>query len=88
MTRTASVSVPAVSTGFAVVQCQTGERATGGGGGLPAGAGTRILVQSGPVNVNGSPTTSGTIPTGWRVNVDNTTGVGLNAVANAICVAP
>ena len=87
--RTNSVSVPAVSTGSAIVQCLPGERATGGGGGLPAGAGTRILVQSGPIDISGSlPIAAGSVPTGWRVDVDNTTGLALNAVANAICAAP
>ena len=69
VTRTNSASIPAVSTGSAVVQCQ--------------------LVGSGPVDISGTlPMASGSVPTGWRVEVDNTTGVGLNAVANAICVAP
>ena len=59
-----------------MVQCLPGERATGGGGGLPDGAGTRILVQSGPVDASGTlPIASGSVPTGWRVEVDNTTGV-------------
>ena len=57
--------------------------------GSPQDAGTRILVQSGPVDVSGTlPIASGSVPTGWRVEVDNTTGVVLTAVANAICVAP
>ena len=76
VTRTNSASISAVSTGSAVVQCLPGERATGGGGGIPAGAGTRILVGSGPVDISGTlPIASGSVPTGWRVEVDNTTGL-------------
>ena len=90
--RTNSVSVATGTIGSPVVQCLSGERATGGGGGIvPDGPGTRTLVQSGPVDASGTlPIASGSVPTGWRIEASNTTGVPtpMNAFVYAICVAP
>ena len=87
--RTASgVSLTDGSTGSATVQCQPGERATGGGGVISA-AGNRTLVQSGPVDVSGTfPIASGAVPTGWSVEVRNQTGLAQTPSVYAVCAAP
>ena len=90
--RTNSVSLVAGTTGTPTVQCEPGERATGGGGGVvPSLPGTRALVQSGPVDVSGTlPIANGAVPTGWRVEALNNSGqpTPLNAFVYAVCAAP
>jgi hypothetical protein len=90
--RTNSVSVATGAIGSPVVQCLPGERATGGGGGIvPDAPGTRSLIQSGPVDASGSfPIASGSVPTGWRIEASNNTGVPtpMSAFVYAVCAAP
>jgi hypothetical protein len=86
--RTDSVSLSAATTGPATVQCNFGERATGGGGGIP-GTGGRTLIQSGPVDASGTlPITAGTVPTGWRVEALNSAGIAQSLFVYAVCVSP
>jgi hypothetical protein len=86
--RTGSFPVSGTTTQSGTVQCQPGERATGGGGGIVAGS-ERPLLQSGPVDVSGTfPIAAGAVPTGWRVEVFNGTGVSQTASVYAVCAAP
>jgi hypothetical protein len=86
--RTDSVSVPDGTVGEASVQCNFGEKAVGGGGGIAA-TGGRSVVQSGPVDASEVlPTTAGAVPTGWRADSLNSTGLTQNAFVYAVCVSP
>jgi len=83
------VAAPLSTTASSTMQCQFGERATGGGGGIP-GPGTRALTQSGPVDAGGVFPIGGAVvvPTGWRVEVLNNTGSSQDASVYVVCAAP
>jgi hypothetical protein len=86
--RTNTFPVSGTTTQSGTVQCQLGERATGGGGGIIAGS-DRPLLESGPVDASGTfPIAAGAVPTGWRVEVSNGTGVAQIAFVSAVCAAP
>jgi hypothetical protein len=73
------------------VQCDTGERATGGGAGRgyqqPTSSTDRMLLRSYPLDAAGHEATGGETPTGWSVTGD-TTGLGGNARIYVVCVSP
>jgi hypothetical protein len=70
------------ATGIATAQCNAGERATGGGNSISGSAGWQVE-ESFP-----TPGTTGSTPTGWRVDALNGTGGPANLVAIVICAAP
>jgi hypothetical protein len=73
------------------VQCDAGERATGGGAGRgyqqPTSSTDRMLLRSYPLDIAGHEATGGETPTGWSVTGD-TTGLGGNAHIYVVCVSP
>jgi hypothetical protein len=74
---------PGTSTGPITANCNTGEVATSGGftAGVVGGGGNSV-VTSAP-----NPNTAGGAPTGWTVNVFNTSGVPNTFTVYAICAA-
>ena len=86
--RTDSASVADAALAQVSVQCNFGERAVGGGGGLTLFPGS-TLVQTGPVDASETlPIAAGAIPTGWRADSVNAAGVTQNAFVYAVCAAP
>ncbi len=77
-----STTLPAGASTFIEVSCLPGERATGGGATNVNAAGVH-LKQSYPEPLN-----AGSIPTGWNVSYQNTTGAAASGHAYAICVSP
>jgi hypothetical protein len=72
------------------IQCDAGERATGGGAGRGAGqasSSTDRMGRSFPLDAAGKEAAGGETPTGWSVFGD-TTGLGGNMVIHVVCVSP
>jgi hypothetical protein len=68
--------------GVAQVSCSAGERATGGGSSISGSTGWQVI-ESFP-----TPGTTGSTPTGWRVDALNGTGSTNNLQAIVICASP
>jgi hypothetical protein len=73
------------------IQCDVGERATGGGAGRgylqPTSSTDRMLGRSYPLDAAGHEATGGETPTGWYVFGD-TSGLGGNVHIYVVCVSP
>ena len=78
----AVASVANGATGSVTASCNPGERATGGGNSISGLAGWQVI-ESFP-----TPGTTGSTPTGWRVDALNGTGATNNLVAIVICASP
>ena len=72
-----------------VAVCQTGERATGGGGGFDGNGGNEIIQQSFPALASGDAVPDGATPVAWRVFMKNANAFQLaNASIYVVCTRP
>ena len=76
------ISVANGATGSVTASCLAGERATGGGSSVSGSTGWSVI-DSFP-----TPGTTGSTPTGWRVDAHNGTGSANNLVAIVVCASP
>jgi hypothetical protein len=78
-----AVAVTAGHSAVAAASCNPGERAVGGGNSIQGSASSWAVADSFP-----TPGSTGSTPTGWRVDATNTSGSTLNLVAIVICISP
>ena len=71
-----------------VLQCQAGERATGGGAGFTDFGGNEFVNVSHPLEADGTNPEAGDVPTGWAAGIEYTSGGPRNAVGYVVCASP
>jgi hypothetical protein len=70
------------------LQCQPGERATGGGASFTDFAGNEVLEVSHPVEADGTNPEAGDVPTGWAAAIEYPAGGPRDAVGYVVCASP
>jgi hypothetical protein len=70
------------------MQCEPGERATGGGAGFSDFGGNEFINTSHPVEADGTPPETGDVPTGWTGGIEYTSGGPRAAFGYVICASP
>jgi hypothetical protein len=70
------------------IQCEAGERATGGGAGFNTFGGNEVLDVSHPVERDGTIPESGDVPTGWAAAIEYSGSGPRNAIGYVICASP
>jgi hypothetical protein len=87
VTRTAQTNLAPGGRTLFLVQCLPGERAVGGGAGLPGGS-VAELQQSKPVGDNGSALGEGQTPSGWASLIKSGEAEEKVATGYAVCARP
>jgi hypothetical protein len=80
--------LPSGSHCLMVIQCQPGERATGGGAGFVDFSGNEVLDVSYPLEADGTMPEAGDIPTGWVVAIEYSGGGPRDPVGHVVCASP
>jgi hypothetical protein len=70
------------------MQCQPGERATGGGAGYDSFGGDEFVNISHPIEADGTNPETGDIPTGWTAAIEHTSGGPKSAFGYVVCASP
>jgi hypothetical protein len=70
-----------------IMQCQPGERATGGGAGFEALGSNELINVSHPVEADGTIPETGDVPTGWTAAIEYTTGGPRSAFGYVVCAS-
>lgn len=71
-----------------VMECEAGERATGGGAGFLGNVGDEEIQQSYPREANGTRAEAGDTPTGWVAIIRNNSVTPLTPIGFLICARP
>jgi hypothetical protein len=87
VTRTAHTNLAPGGRTLFLVQCLAGERAVGGGAGLPSGSIAEVQ-QSNPVGDNGAALAEGQTPTGWASLIKSGEAEEKVATGYAVCAKP